>query len=100
MSTTDRETRVVLPWLVDGEPLDRATFHERYEAMPEGIRAELIGGVVYMASPLGLGHGRSGADAVFWLGYYKSFTPGVEVLDNASVFFEDYGEPQPDAALR
>ena len=26
--------------------------------------------------------------------------PGVEVLPNASVFFEDYGEPQPDIVLR
>jgi Putative restriction endonuclease len=100
MSTIDRETRVALPWLVDGERLDRATFHERYEAMPAGTRAELIGGVVYMASPLGRRHGTSGSDAGFWLSYYASWTPGVEVMDNASVFFEDYGEPQPDVVLR
>ena len=100
MSTAEREGRIALPWLIDGERLDRATFHERYAAMPENTRAELIGGVVYMASPLGLRHGRSGSHANYWLGHYASYTPGVECLDNASVFFEDYGEHQPDVVLR
>jgi Putative restriction endonuclease len=100
MSTTDREAQVALPWLVEGERLDRATFHERYEAMPEETRAELIGGVVYMASPLGLRHGQANVPVIVWLSYYAEFTPGVQVLDNASVFLDDYGEPQPDVALR
>jgi hypothetical protein len=100
MSTIDRDPRTALPWLVDGEHLDRATFHERYAAMPEETKAELIGGVVYMASPLGLGHGISDPHVSFWLGCYQAFTPGVQVLGNASVFFEDYGEHQPDVALR
>ncbi len=100
MSTIDRQTPIKKTWLVDGEPLDRATFHERYLAMPEETRAELIGGVVYMASPLGLNHGSSDADAGFWLGYYKSFTPGVQVINNASVFLDEFGELQPDIAMR
>jgi hypothetical protein len=100
MSTTERTARIALPWLVDGERLDRATFHERYAAMPEKTRAELIGGVVYMASPLGLRHGLSDGRVAFWLGYYQSFTPGTEFLANASVFFDDHGEHQPDAVLR
>jgi Uma2 family endonuclease len=100
MSTTDQEVQLALPWLVDGERLDRATFHERYEAMPEGTRAELIGGVVYMAFGLGLEHSLSDADAGFWLGYYRAFTRGIRVHHNASVFFEDYGEHQPDLMLR
>jgi hypothetical protein len=86
--------------LVDGMRLDRATFHDLYEAMPESTRAELIGGIVYMASPLGLRHGRYDAPVVVWLDYYAESTPGVEVLGNASVFLEDYGEPQPDFVLR
>lgn len=100
MSTIDRDPRTILPWLVEGERLDRATFHERYAAMPEETRAELIGGVVYMASPLGLRHGISDPDASFWLSYYRSFTPGVQVIANASVFLEDFGEHQPDLVLR
>ena len=100
MSTTDRRTHVALPGLVDGDRLDRASFHERYEAMPEETRAELIGGVVYMASPLGLKHGSSDPDVSYWLGHYRSFTPGIQVLANATVSFEEYGEHQPDLVLR
>ena len=78
MSTIDRPGQRVLPPLVAGERLDRATFHERYEAMPPGTRAELVGGVVYMPSPLGVEHGetrwRSSSD---WLGHYQRFTQGV-----------------------
>jgi hypothetical protein len=40
-----------LPPLVNGDHLDQKTFHERYEAMPPDVRAELIGGIVYMSSP-------------------------------------------------
>jgi hypothetical protein len=39
-----------LPPLVNGDHLDQPTFHERHEAMPD-VRAELIGGFVYMSSP-------------------------------------------------
>ena len=42
----------VLPPLVAGQHLDQPTFHERYEAMPPETWAELVGGVVYMPSPV------------------------------------------------
>jgi Uma2 family endonuclease len=100
MSTTDRKTEVALPWLVDGQRLDRATFHQRYLAMPEPTRAELIGGVVYMASPLGMNHGRLHVAPIVWLSYYAELTRGVEVLDNASVFLDEDSELQPDLVLR
>lgn len=47
-----------LPPLENGDRLDQKTFHARYEAMPDGVRAELIGGIVYMSSPLKRHHGR------------------------------------------
>ena len=56
MSTIDRSTPVASPPLVAGQRLDRVTFHERYERMPPNTRAELIGGVVYMPSPLSYDH--------------------------------------------
>lgn len=101
MSTTDRDRRISLPRLVEGETLDRATFHERYEAMPEDTRAELIGGVVhFMPSPLKSRHGEAGVMAILWLGYFAKFTRGVQVLENASVLLGEFGEPQPDVLLR
>lgn len=57
MSTIDRPKAGTLPPLVAGQRLDRATFHDRYEAMPPETRAELIGGVVHMPSPMTSDHG-------------------------------------------
>ena len=99
MSTIDRETMATLP-LEAGQRMDRATFHARYEAMPPGIKAELIGGVVYMPSPLKMRHARFDSLAQFWLGSYRHHTPGTDVLGNASTALDDLGEPQPDVQLR
>ena len=86
--------------LVEGQRLDQPTFHARYEAMPSGTRAELIGGVVYMPSPAGPAHGSALIPVVVWLSYYQENTPGVQALDNASTALYSMGEPQPDALLR
>jgi Uma2 family endonuclease len=86
--------------LVEGERLDQPTFHARYQAMPPGTRAELIGGVVFMPSPVGREHGREHVPVIVWLSYYAENTPGVEVLDNATTVLGPKSEPQPDALLR
>ncbi|WP_435005184.1 Uma2 family endonuclease [Tundrisphaera lichenicola] len=86
--------------LIAGQKLSQADFHERYEATPPGFRAELIGGIVVMPSPVGNRHGIISAGALFWLGYYRSRTRGVEVSDNATAILDDLGEVQPDALLR
>jgi hypothetical protein len=75
LSPVDRPDRKALPPLVAGQRLDRAAFHERYEAMPPGTRAELIGGVVYMPSPLSLRHGEGDVGVAYWIGHYRGFTP-------------------------
>ena len=100
MSTLDRLGQRVVPPLVAGERLDRVTFHERYEAMPPGTRAELVGGIVYMPSPLGVEHAERDGDISDWLGYYKRSTKGVRKALNATTQFGDYGELQPDCQLR
>ena len=88
-----------LPPLEAGDHLDQATFHARYEAMPPDFRAELIGGVVFVPSPLRLEHGESHALIMGWLTNYWSATPGTSVRDNATAILSDDSEPQPDAAL-
>ncbi len=86
--------------LVEGQRLDQPTFHALYEAMPPGTRAELIDGVVYMPSPLGLSHGLAHVPVIVWLDYYAEKTPGVQVMDNATTILGWKSEPQPDGLLR
>lgn len=83
-----------------GERLDQKTFHERYEAMPEYVRAELIEGVVYMPSPVGSPHGGSHLELCIWLGTYKAHTPGTGGADNTTTILGPASEPQPDVFLR
>jgi len=100
MSTVERPEPRVLPPLIAGQRLDQPTFHERYEAMPPETRAELVGGVVYMPSPLRDPHGETDKDVSYWLGHYKRFTRGVRSPNNATVKLGPQGEPQPDTQLR
>jgi Uma2 family endonuclease len=97
----DRLTAKVAPsTLVEGQRLDQPTFHALYEAMPPGTRAELIDGVVYMPSPVGLEHGEAHVPVIMWLGSYSENTPGVRAMDNATTILGWKGEPQPDGLLR
>jgi Putative restriction endonuclease len=88
-----------LPPLENGDRLDQKTFHERYQAMPPQVRAELIGGIVYMASPQKKRHARAQATLVWWLGEYQTATAGIEVLVNATDILGPKSEPEPDACL-
>jgi Uma2 family endonuclease len=88
-----------LPLLECGDHLDQKTFHERYEAMPEDFRAELIGGIVFVPSPLKRPHSRLHVGVIRWLTDYESATPGTETHDNATSILGPQSEPQPDACL-
>jgi Uma2 family endonuclease len=100
MSSVDRPAARPVPRLVAGQRLDQPTFHARYEAMPPGTRAELIGGVVYMPSPLSDDHGATGDDVALWLGHYRRFTPGLRGGLGTTTILGDSGEAQPDHQLR
>jgi Uma2 family endonuclease len=90
-----------VPPLESGDRLTRYEFEHRYQAMPYIKKAELIEGVVYVASPVRMAnHGRPHAALVGWLMVYKAATPGVDLGDNATVRLDADNEPQPDALLR
>jgi Uma2 family endonuclease len=88
-----------MPRVEAGDHLDQATYHERYKAMPPGFRAELIGGVVIVPSPLLPEHGECHALVMGWLINYSIATPGTRVRDNATAILGPTSEPQPDATL-
>ena len=100
MVTTIRDTQATLP-LENGDRLTRDEFEQRYQKMPHLKKAELIEGVVYLASPVRIQkHAKPHSALNTWLGVYWALTPGVMVCDNATVRLDADNEPQPDILLR
>jgi Uma2 family endonuclease len=96
-SLTPRELII----LESGDRLSREEFERRYRAMPQLKKAELIEGVVYVASPVRIKrHGEPHGDMITWLGLYKVATPGIMLGDNPTVRLDLDNEPQPDGLLR
>lgn len=67
--------------------------------MPGVNKAQLIEGIVYMPSPVSSRHAEPHGLIMTWLGYYRAKTPGVKLLDNATVRLDEDNLPQPDALL-
>jgi Uma2 family endonuclease len=89
-----------VPVLEQGDHLSRAEFERRYDAMPELKKAELIEGIVSMASPVRLRrHGRPHSYISAWITSYEGHTPGVLTGDNVSIRLAGDEMPQPDAVL-
>src|SRR5580658_6611036 len=89
-----------VPPLENGDRLTRAEFERRYNAMPEHVRAELVEGVVVMASPVRHNmHGQQHGDLLTWAGMYRVGTPGVLGGADATVRLDLDNEPQPDVYL-
>src|SRR5437879_8723505 len=104
MSSVPRRTscskQPTLPPLHDGDRLTQPEFHRRYEAYPDDVKCELIGGIVYMASPQRRPHSHYQYDLAVVLWHYEAATPGVEFLGNATTILREESEPQPDLQLR
>jgi Putative restriction endonuclease len=92
--------RFTAPLLENGDRLTRQEFHHRYQQCPEHVKAELIEGVVHVASPVRRPHAIHHPELSCALCLYKGATPGVEVLDNATTLLGLESESQPDLALR
>ena len=89
----------ILP-LENGDRLSRSEFERRYLAASHIKKAELIEGVVYVASPLRHEqHGRPHSRVMTWLGVYQALTSGVDLSDAPTVRLDLDNEPQPDAVL-
>lgn len=99
--TSTISTNQHLPILESGDHLARDEFERRYQAMPDLRKAELVEGVVYVASPVRVRkHGQPHSYIIGWLVAYSAVTPRVMVCDNTTVRLDAENEPQPDALLR
>jgi hypothetical protein len=88
-----------VPVLCAGQKMTRDEFLRRWETHPEIKRAELIGGTVYMPSPVSLDHGAAEDDLGGWLFLYRVNTPGTDSGANVTtLMLED--SPQADRHLR
>jgi Uma2 family endonuclease len=89
-----------VPPLENGDRLLRHEFERRYKLMPHVKKAELIEGIVYMASPLRFEpHAEPHGNLMGWLWTYKTATPKIRLGDNPTVRLDLDNEPQPDAIL-
>ena len=102
-STTARATKDSpngTPLLREGDHLSQPEFHRRYLQYPDHTKFELVGGVVYMASPLRLPHSDFDGKVGLILELYACDTPGTHALHNATTILAEDSEPQPDLGLR
>jgi Uma2 family endonuclease len=86
--------------LHNGDRLTQPEFHRRYEPYPEDVKFELIGGTVYMGSPLRETHSDYEDELGFLFGVYRRATPGVKAIHGATTILGAESEPQPDLGLR
>jgi len=111
----DRKSQTqTIPPLVEGDRLNLEEYLRRYEASPEGVRAELIAGVVYINSeadvhptggsvpPISLeGHSVPQSKVHFWLEFYVMNTFGVQAGAPATLVLPTgRTASEPDAFLR
>ncbi|MEH2038128.1 Uma2 family endonuclease [Nostoc sp.] len=89
-----------IPHLENGDRLTRYEFERRYQAMPRHQKAELIEGVVYLASSLCFeSHAEPHGHLIGWLGVYEASTPDVRLGIKPTVRLDRDNEPQPDGVL-
>lgn len=97
---TQQATQGLIPPLESGDRLSRHEFERRYEAATDIKKAELIEGVVYLASPLRFeSHSEPHGLVITWLGNYRIATPGVRLGIEPTIRLDLDNEPQPDGVL-
>jgi Uma2 family endonuclease len=85
--------------LVTGERMTVEEFLHSWEEQPNLKNAELIDGVVHVASPVSREHGSIDTLIHWWLAHYAHATPGCDAGNNSTWLMLD-SAPQPDAHLR
>lgn len=71
-----RQTLDATGFLHSGDHLTRTEFLRIWKSLPNLKRAELIGGIVYMPSPVSIDHADMDNNVGVWIGTYRIATPG------------------------
>jgi len=103
MPSVSRVTKAAerfIPPFENGDRMDQKTFHALYMQTPDGFKAELIGGIVYVASPVSGFHSVPNSVTGTWLGVYAAETLGTQACTDSSAILSEESEPQPDQCLR
>jgi len=91
--------RTEAPVLESGDRMTRPEFHRRYLLRPD-LKAELVEGVVYVASPVRYEyHDKQAAFVRGWLFAYAARHRDVELGNDATLILDNDNEVQPDAFL-
>lgn len=100
-SLRQQQTKTIsTPPLESGDRLTRHEFERRYSTIPGIKKAELIEGVVYVASPLRFtNHAEPHGLIITWLGTYQASTPKVKMGIEPTLRLDLDNEPQPDGVL-
>jgi Uma2 family endonuclease len=89
-----------LPLLLqDGDRMSRDEFLRRWELLPDLKHAQLLEGIVYLASPVSNKHGSFHLFFSGWIGTYMARTSGCAGASDGTTLMET-DAPQPDIALR
>jgi len=88
------------PLLREGDLLDSSEFLRRWEATPSLKQAELIGGVVFMPSPVLHLHAKLHSAMDAWVWCYQDVTLGCESGTDCTWVMGPKDVPQPDIFLR
>ncbi len=88
------------PALESGMRLSAEEFDRRYALTGDCIKAELVQGVVYVASPVRIDeHARPAARLTTWVDGYAIHHPGTAAAAEGSLYLSSADHVQPDAML-
>ena len=82
--------------LRNGDHLSREEFHRRYREVGEGVRAELIEGIVYLdRCPGDVTNAAARENVLAWLGFFRAKTPGLKAAAHCTLKLDGRNEVQP-----
>ncbi len=98
--TKDHFSDTKCPPLESGDHLSQAEFERRYQAAPHIKKAELIEGVVFVASPLSFQyHAQPHSQLHGWIWTYQLSIPALMLGIDPTLRLDLHNEPQPDLVL-